>query len=115
MLNPGLQINIWCVLPIQAKWLAVIEIVVVFFLYAQRSINPLMGFFALGGCAAAYFWARVTSWGGLRLYAATRLPARPAKAQVPADDAFTWRSLNPFDRIARARRKKQFERLMRDD
>ena len=31
------------------------------------------------------------------------------------DDAFSWRDLNPFERIARARRKKQFERLFEDD
>ena len=31
------------------------------------------------------------------------------------DDDFSWRDLNPFERIARARRKKQFERLFEDD
>lgn len=33
----------------------------------------------------------------------------------PHDDRFTLRDLNPLERIARARRRKQFERLMRDD
>lgn len=33
----------------------------------------------------------------------------------PHDDRFRWSDLNPLERIARARRRKQFERLMRDD
>lgn len=37
------------------------------------------------------------------------------RPQRPPDDAFSIKDLNPFERIARARRKKQFERLMRDD
>lgn len=37
------------------------------------------------------------------------------KAARPKDDKFSVRDLNPFERIARARRKKQFERLMKDD
>jgi Zn-dependent protease len=40
---------------------------------------------------------------------------RPRRPTRPRDDKFTLRDLNPFERIARARRKKQFERLMRDD
>lgn len=46
-----------------------------------------------------------------------RLPNLRARKKPagPLDDKFTLRDLNPFERIARARRKKQFERLMRDD
>jgi len=33
----------------------------------------------------------------------------------PKDDKFSLRDLNPLERIARAKRKKQFERLMKDD
>lgn len=40
---------------------------------------------------------------------------RRTRAPRPRDDRFTIRDLNPFERIARRRRKKQFERLMRDD
>lgn len=43
---------------------------------------------------------------------AARNAARPKRKH---DDAFSWRDLNPFERIARARRKKQFERLFEDD
>lgn len=41
--------------------------------------------------------------------------ARPKRAARPRDDRFSWRDLNPLERMARARRKKQFERLFEDD
>jgi hypothetical protein len=31
------------------------------------------------------------------------------------DDRFTWRDLNPFERLARKRRQKQLEKLLGDD
>jgi Zn-dependent protease len=43
-----------------------------------------------------------------------RAPRRKRPAR-PLDDRFTWRDLNPLERMARARRKKQFERLFEDD
>lgn len=49
---------------------------------------------------------------------APRVPRGPRVRQAPRrkhDDDFSWRDLNPFERIARARRKKQFERLFEDD
>ncbi len=39
----------------------------------------------------------------------------PRRTARPKDDQFSLRDLNPLERIARARRKKQFERLMKDD
>ena len=41
--------------------------------------------------------------------------AKAARKPRPHDDKFSIRDLNPLERIARARRKKQFERLMKDD
>ena len=41
--------------------------------------------------------------------------AAARKSARPKDDKFSIRDLNPFERIARAKRKKQFERLMKDD
>lgn len=119
-LNPSMQINLWCVIPVQARWLAIGEALIVFFLYAQQHANPLIGFFALVPCALAYLWTRSNSWGGVRLYAATRISPRPARPRQssppPRDDvSLKRRSLNPFEWYARQRRKKQFERLMKDD
>jgi Zn-dependent protease len=41
--------------------------------------------------------------------------ARPFPTQVPRDDRKTWRDFNPLEIIARRRRRKQFERLMKDE
>ena len=119
-MNPSMQINLWGIIPVQARWLAVGEAVIVFFMYAQRHANPFIGFFALIPCAAAYFWARASNWGSFSLYASTRINPRASNSRqsppLPRDDAsLQRRSLNPFEWYARRRRKKQFERLMKDD
>jgi membrane associated rhomboid family serine protease len=131
LLNPGEQISIWGVLPITAKWLAVAEVVIVFFLYAQNHAHPLMGFFALAGCGAAYLWVRTRAWRDIatfsrqrptssfrptkeQLYSSGPLPRRRTKAQRPPKDDETLH-LNPLDRLARWRRRRQFERLFEDD
>lgn len=110
MLNPDQVIRFYFFLPIQAKWLAILEVVIIFFIHAR--IHPLMGFFALTGCAAAFAWTRFRPWHDIAHH--TPRP-RAQKPKTPLDDKFSLRDLNPFERIARARRKKQFERLMKDD
>jgi len=40
---------------------------------------------------------------------------KPRRSGRPKDDKFSLKDLNPLERIARARRRKQFERLMKDD
>lgn len=112
MLNPNEVIRFNFFIPIKAKWLALLEVIIIFFTYAR--IHPLMGFFALSGCAASYAWVRYRPWAEMGHYTVRRKPRTP-KSVRPKDDRFTLRDLNPIERIARARRKKQFERLMKDD
>ena len=131
LLNPNETISIWGVLPIAAKWLAVVEVVIVFFLYAQQHPNPLTGFFALAGCGAAYLWVRNRAWLDLatysrmrpspsyrptkeQLYSSGPIPRRTSKTQRPPKDDESLR-LNPLERLARWRRRRQFERLFEDD
>jgi len=118
MLNPDLEIRLWGIIPILAKWLAVGEVLILFFVHF--SIHPLMGFFALSGCAASFLWVRTRAWGGVQLYStmpvAPRRPKSRAKLRiVPPDDRSAPSNLNPLEWLARRRRKKQFERLMKDD
>lgn len=115
MLNPTQEI-LFFFFPIQARWLAIFEVLFIFFGYAM--FHPLMGFFALSGCAASYGWVRTRAWSGVSLYSSMPYTPRvktPKVKRAPRDDAFSWRDLNPFERIARARRKKQFQRLFEDD
>ncbi len=117
MLNPDLEVRWMGLIPILAKWMAVGEVLFILFSYGR--IHPLAGVFALSGCAASYWWVRTRAWRDIALYSSIPYTPRPIKAKKPKrnrrDDDFSWRDLNPFEKMARARRKKQFERLMRED
>jgi membrane associated rhomboid family serine protease len=113
-INPFESVLLWFI-PVQGRWLAVIDALFVFFNHVQFS--PIMGVCALAGCGAAHLWLQNRSWGNVTHWTIRRPIAAPRKVkpQRHHDDAFSWRDLNPFERIARARRKKQFERLFEDD
>lgn len=114
MLNPNQEIRLWGVIPILAKWLALGEVLLIFFGYAQMHL--LLGFFALFGCAASFLWVRTRGWHDIHLYSSMPARQRARKPKRPRrDDDFSLRDLNPLDRLARARRKKQFQRLFEDD
>ena len=122
VLNQNEEIRLYGVIPVLGKWLAVGEVLIIFFVHAR--IHPLLGVFALSGCGAAFLWMQSRAWGGVNLYSTLptwrwgSAPQKPKLKLVPAkpkDDRFSLRDLNPFEWFARARRKKQFEKLMRDD
>ena len=105
---------------IPTRIVAIITAMVVFFIYAQAAHTPIMGFFALLGCLLTYAFVRNRNWDRVGHYATA--PVIPLQAKLKPkprrgsrDDAFTWRSLNPFEWIARWRRKRQFMRLWKDD
>jgi Zn-dependent protease len=52
--------------------------------------------------------------GGMTSFSLPQIPKRPRRS-VPKDDRFSIRDLNPLEWIARRRRKRQFERLIRED
>lgn len=118
MLNPDLEIRLYGLIPILAKWLALGEVLLIFFTHGGLH-NPLIGLGALTGCAASFLWVRTRGWHDIHLYSSmpSRQKAKPRKPKpkTPPDDAFTLNDLNPLERIARARRKKQFQRLFEDD
>jgi membrane associated rhomboid family serine protease len=115
LLNPNEEVRFYFFIPIKARFLALIEVVIIFFTYTQ--FHPLMGFFALSGCAASFAWVYYRPWSEMGHYTTRRQPrsrvVRPGDR--PKDDRFTLKDLNPLERIARYRRRKQFERLMKDD
>jgi len=119
LLQPYEDICIWGVVQLQSRWIAVIAALIVFFLYAEGGV-PQMGFFALTGCAASYLWVRSRAWRLDNAY--STMPAGLPRAARSGrgrsrnrEDGLTSRSLNPLEWVARWRRKRQFERLMRDD
>ena len=118
MLNPDLEIRLYGIIPILAKYLAVGQCLIILFTYGRQ--HPLAGLFALSGCAASYWWVRSRAWRDISLYSSmptysTRAPKAKQPKRNRRDDDFSLRDLNPLEKMARARRKKQFERLMDDD
>lgn len=114
MLNPEQVILFWGIIPILAKWIAVGEVLVIFFTHFR--IHPLMGLLALSGCFASFLWVRYRAWGNIYLYSSLPHSSRKkARPQRSPEDKFTWRDLNPLEWIARWRRKRQFMRLWKDD
>jgi membrane associated rhomboid family serine protease len=101
-LNPGAVVYLFFVFPVQARHLAWITMAFVVFFYGRS--HPLNGLFALSGSLIALWWARGVPWS--RLFATA--PNRTGRVYE------NTRSLNPFEAIARWRRKRQFRRLWRE-
>lgn len=116
-LNSEEMVSLWGVVPLLAKWLGVGAIAILFVYFARA--NPLFGVAAIAPSGAAWWWAKNRAWRDMAAFssigaprASTRQPKKPSR---PPDDKFDLKSLNPLERRARAKRKKQFERLMKDD
>ncbi|HEX8236004.1 MAG TPA: site-2 protease family protein [Abditibacteriaceae bacterium] len=83
--------------------------------------NSFLLFLAIAGFMTCY-QTRMTLreqsdavWFETRYESAGRRTPKIKKKKVRRDDDFSWRDLNPFERVKRARRKKQFQRLFEDD
>lgn len=118
-MNSTDQVCLWPVGGIPTKIFAIIVCLIAFFLYGESyRWAPAIGFFALTGCAAGHWWVRRQRWD--RGYYATvptamRATRQPKKEKHGSrDDEWTWRNLNPFEWIARWRRRRQFMRLWKD-
>lgn len=121
MLNPDETINLYGIIPIKSRFIALGIVLITFFTYGWG--NPIVGFLALSSCGFAALWARQGwSYGfGTLLPGVARVKKRPSlrlvpsKTPKPKDDRFTMRDLNPLEMMAKRRRRKQFEKLMSDD
>jgi membrane associated rhomboid family serine protease len=128
MINPDETINLYGIIPIKSRFIAIGIFLIVFFSYGMS--NPLNGLLALISCGFAAAWAR-NGWAyrfaGANQGYGYAPPKKKAKAKVPnlrlvppvgqkpKDDRFSIRDLNPFEFFAKRKRRKQFEKLMRDD
>ena len=130
LLNPEQVILIYGLIPVKAKFIALAEVLIIFFIHA--SAHPLLGFFALGGCAFALWWTRFfagrSAFGGASYPSSPRFDnffnsgsstsgasKRPKKILTPLDDRRTWKDWGPLAAYQRYKRRKQFERLLQDD
>jgi membrane associated rhomboid family serine protease len=59
-MDPDQEINLYGVLPVRIKWLAIADVLIIYFTYGFRygALGPIIGLFALAGPAAAWFYVR---------------------------------------------------------
>lgn len=124
-LNPDETIYLYGIIPLKARFLAVGTCLILFFSYGNG--NPLVGLMALSAPGFAVLWVlqgwayRVGANTGFNVnlpnpnFARPNLRLIPNRSTRPKDDRFTIRDLNPLEFFAKRRRRKQFERLMKDD
>jgi len=103
VINPRERLLLYFALPIEARWLGVGTLVLVFFSY-----DFPLGVFALAGPAFAWWYVRRGRYAMLR-------PARtyPVRARPLREGAGARLTLNPLALYRRWRLKRQFMRLMR--
>lgn len=117
MQNPEQQILFMLIIPLKLKYLALIDVVLVFFSYGSGGLNHLpMGALALAGCALAYWYTiygRHMSSQSSRRYDGDIIRIHDRLPQAPR------RNLNPIkwyrDRQQRKRLKDLFDRSGYDD
>ncbi len=116
-LNSEEIVSLWGVVPLLAKWLGVGAVAILFVYFARA--NPLFGLAAIAPSGAGWWWAKNRAWRDMAMFSSLGSPRastrKPKKSSRHGDDKFDLKSLNPLERMARAKRKKQFERLMKDD
>jgi hypothetical protein len=110
-INPAERMLLYFVIPIEARWLGVLVVVLVVFSYPFP-----IGLFALAGCAAAWWYVRQGRYGVFR----GRRPApmtgagRRGPAWAPSRGRGERRGTpwNPLAWIRRWRQRRQFRRLI---
>lgn len=102
MLNPEQQILFMLILPLKLKYLALIDVVIVLVTFGRG--NPLLGVFALAGCAYAYWYVRP------KHYAVPKIEQRGEIVRVFGERGFRYK-LNPLSWLKNYRDRKRLERL----
>lgn len=115
VINPREVIRLYAVLPIPAKWLAILTMVMLWYEMGP----PVLGLFALSGCAAAYWYAQ-HGRTGYRVQANPRgrwgnAPGETGKPPLRFRDFDreppAARGLNPLDKLRAWRQRRQLEQL----
>jgi membrane associated rhomboid family serine protease len=113
-INPLLTVMIYGLIPVQARWIAIFEVGVIYFVYYDGA--PLLGLFALLGPLAAYVIVKMGLMTGITM----RMPRGPDLRIVgggagygrPLDDAGIGMSLNPLNRIRSWQQRRRLAKLL---
>jgi len=105
MLNPEQQILFFFIIPMKLKYLALLDVVLVLVSFARP--NPLLGVFALSGCAVSYWYVRYRSNIS---FSTPRRQSQGNILRVYSRRGF-WSKLNPFRAIRESRERKRLRDL----
>jgi hypothetical protein len=116
-LNPGQTIMLWFVLPLQARWLAWLDIALLYFTFPTMVTNNgllrlALGLFALGGVGAAWlFTQHRRTWGWIPRKST---PKQPGRLHHPASHPFgglrrLWQEYQRRRRIAHLQKTIKFD------
>lgn len=105
MLNPEQQILFFFLIPMKLKYLAIIDAVIVLVAYGRES--PVLGIFALAGCAYSLWFvrsARYYAYGGSRTQDRGRVIRTHRRRSI-------FHALNPMAWIRTARERRRLRKL----
>jgi membrane associated rhomboid family serine protease len=113
MVNPESVVLFMFIIPMKLKYLAIISAALAAITYAMMS--PLLGIFALAGCAFSYWYVRGARYSGSQ--AASREPRwREPRGEVVRvhERESLFGKLNPFKQLRRRRSEKRLRKLFED-
>jgi hypothetical protein len=112
-INPLVSVMIYGLVPIQARWIAIFEVLVIYFVYYEGF--PYIGLFVLFGCLVAYLVVKSGVMTGSnyrkRPGPDLRIVSGGSKRR-PLDDAGTSLSLNPIDRYRAWQQRRKLAKLL---
>jgi hypothetical protein len=112
-INPYVSILLYGLIPVQARWIAIFEVGVIYFVYYPS--EPLLGLFVLAGALSAFL---VVKFG---LMTATyrggsgpdlRIVSGGQNKRRPLDDAGMTVSLNPLNRFRAWQQRRKLAKLL---
>lgn len=110
-MDPDEEIRFYGIFPVKLKFLALIDVLIVYFSYGMG--QPLFGFFALLGPLAAYLYVRKMPRLNLSLdlpFRSRRQPARQPYLRMPEEDR---ERVSGFDPLRKRREQEEIARLRR--
>jgi membrane associated rhomboid family serine protease len=112
-INPYVSILLYGLIPIQARWIAVFEVGVIYFVYYQG--HPVLGLFVLAGALSAYLVVKL----GVMTGSVYRAPGPDLRIinggqgkRRPLDDAGITVSLNPINRFKAWQQRRKLAKLL---
>jgi len=112
-INPLQSVLLWGIVAIQARWIALFEIGVIYFVYYEGA--PLLGLFVLLGALAAFLVVKLGVMTGSTYRRGAgpdlRIVSGGSGKKRPLDDAGSRLSLNPLDRYRAWQQRRKLAKL----